>query len=148
MNINTTRFGSIEVDDRRVITFSDGILGFPRYKNYVLIQPGEESYFYWLQSVDTPDLAFVVTDPSLFVASYRVPLKNEQMQELELNSTEEAQVFVIVNKRDNMLTGNLQGPIVINVANCTGAQLVLSDRQFTTRVPLIELESGVEAMSA
>ena len=148
MIVNTSRFGKVEVDDQRVITFPKGLLGFPRYKRYVLIEPGEENYFFWFQAVDAPDLAFVVTDPSLFVPTYRVPIKAEQMRELGIESLEEAQVFVVVNKRQNVLTGNLQGPLVISVTNKLGEQLVLSDRRYTTRVPLVELTSGVEAMSA
>jgi flagellar assembly factor FliW len=148
MLVNTTRFGPVEVDDQRVITFPKGILGFPKYKTYVLLQPAEDSYFYWLQCVDTPDLAFVVTDPSLFVSSYKVPVKREQMTEMGLDSLDEAQVMVIVNKRGNLLTGNLQGPLVIHVNQRTGEQLVLSDRRFTTRVPLLELGAAVEAATA
>jgi flagellar assembly factor FliW len=148
MLVNTTRFGQVEVDPARIITFAKGLLGFPRYKNYALLQPGEDSYFYWLQSTDTPELAFVVTDPSLFVSSYRVPLKREQLQEMAMEAPEEAQVFVIVNKRGNLLTGNLQGPLVIHVQNRTGEQLVLSDRRFTTRVPLLELAANLAAASA
>ena len=148
MIVETTRFGKIEVDDQRVITFPKGLLGFPRYKRYVLIEPEEEHYFFWFQAVDAPDLAFVVTDPSLFVPTYRVPIKSEQMGELGIDSLDQAQVFVIVNKRGDLLTGNLQGPLVISVANRLGEQLVLSDRRYTTRVPLVELSSSVEAMSA
>ena len=110
--------------------------------------PDDDSYFYWLQSVELPELAFVVTDPRLFVSSYKIPFKREQMEELDLPSLDEAEVFVIVNKHDDMLTGNLQGPLVVNTNNRTGQQLVLSDRRFTTRVPLVELTSRVEAMSA
>ena len=148
MLVETTRFGKVDVDETRVITFSKGLLGFPRYKNYVLLQPAPDSCFYWLQSTDTPELAFVVTDPSLFVSSYRVPIKPEQMQEMGLEGIDQAQVFVIVNKRGDLLTGNLQGPLIIHVGQRTGEQLVLSDRRFTTRVPLLELHSGVEAVSA
>jgi len=148
MIVNTSRFGEVEVDESRVITFPKGLLGFPSYKQYVLIEPGQDTYFFWLQSVDAPDLAFVVTDPSLFVSTYKVPIKSEQMNELGMGSVEEAQVFVIVNKRDQTLTGNLQGPLVINVTTKVGEQLVLSDRRFTTRVPLMELGSPVSAMSA
>ena len=148
MLVQTTRFGPVEVDEQRIITFPKGLLGFPKYQRYVLLQPAEDSYFYWLQSAEAADLAFVVTDPSLFVASYRVPLKSEQMQELGMDKLEEAQVFVIVNKRGNLLTGNLQGPLVIHVGRRTGEQLVLSDRRFTTRVPLVELSAPVEAVSA
>jgi len=142
MQIDTTRFGKVEVDEGRVLTFPKGLLGFPQQQRYVLLEAGpagERSYFWWLQSVDTPELAFVVTDPSLFVPSYRVPLKGEQMQEIGIASPDEAQVFVIVNKRDRTLTGNLQGPLVIHVGRRIGQQLVLSDRRFTTRVPLVEV---------
>ena len=148
MIVNTSRFGKLEIDDQRVITFSKGLLGFPRYKRYVLIEPCEDNYFFWFQAIDAPDLAFVVTDPSLFVSTYKVPIKAEQMQELGIESLDQAQVFVIVNKRQEVLTGNLQGPLVISVANKLGEQLVLSDRRYTTRVPLVELSSGVVAMSA
>ena len=148
MQINTSRFGEIAVDDTRVLHFPKGLLGFPGYQDYVLIEAGQDSYFWWLQSVDLPDLAFVVTDPSLFVPTYKVPLKAEQMAEMQMQSLEEAQVFVIVNKRDNVLSGNLQGPLIVHVTRRTGEQLVLSDRRFTTRVPLIELSSQVHAASA
>jgi len=148
MLLNTTRFGQIEIDQQRVIRFPKGLLGFPRYKDYVLIEPSEESYFWWLQAIETPDLAFVVTDPSLFVPTYRVPIKQDQMSEMGLSSLEDAQVFVIVNKRENVLTGNLQGPLVVNVQSRTAEQHVLSDRRFTTRVPLMELGEQVHARSA
>jgi flagellar assembly factor FliW len=147
MIVNTTRFGQVEVDEQRLITFPKGILGFPQHKEYVLLEPAPDSYFYWLQCTETPELAFVVTDPSLFVSSYKVPIKPEQMEELGIASPEEAQVLVIVNKRDNVLTGNLQGPLVIHLRTRTAEQLVLSDRRFTTRVPLLELSQPVAAMA-
>lgn len=148
MLIETSRFGQVDVDESRVIRFAKGLLGFPKYKDYVLLEAGQDSYFWWLQSTQMPDLAFVVTDPSLFVPTYKVPLREDQMQEMGLGSIEEAQVFVIVNKRGTMLTGNLQGPLVIQVERRQGEQLVLSDRRFTTRVPLIEVGSNVQAASA
>jgi len=145
MLIETTRFGQVEVEEARVIRFPKGLLGFPRFKQYVLIESGKDSSFWWLQSIDLPELAFVVTDPSLFVPTYQVPVKPEQLSELGISSIEEAQVFVIVNKREHTLTGNLQGPLVVSVQQRLGEQLVLSDRRFTTRVPLIELGAPLAA---
>ena len=52
MIVNTSRFGQVRIDEDRIIRFPQGILGFPRYKRYTLIQPGQDSTFYWLQSVD------------------------------------------------------------------------------------------------
>lgn len=148
MKINSSRFGEIEVDDQRVMTFPKGLLGFPEYHRFVLIEAGQDSYFWWLQSVDQSDLAFIVTDPMLFIPTYKVPVKPEQISQLELDTIDDAQVLVIVNKRGETLTGNLQGPLVVNIKNCVGEQLVLSDRRFTTRVPLVEVKTAVHAQSA
>ncbi|MFQ5489664.1 MAG: flagellar assembly protein FliW [Phycisphaerae bacterium] len=139
MIIETSRFGQLEVDDQRLITFEQGILGFPNIKRYALIQTGEGSGFYWLQSVECTDLAFVVTDPRLFMADYVVPIKAEELTQIGLDSIEGTQVFIIVNKLDDLLTGNLQGPLVVNVATRVAKQLVLSDRRYSTRHPLMRV---------
>ena len=136
MQIQTSRFGPIDVDDQRVIQVPKGLLGFTDAHEFVLLESTDDSSFFWLQSTRTPDLAFVVTDPVLFVPTYRVPLKPEQMTEMGIQTTDDAQVFVIVNKRGQTLTGT----IVINVHTRQGEQLVLSDRRFNTRVPLLDLQ--------
>jgi flagellar assembly factor FliW len=139
MLIQTSRFGQLDVNRDRLIRFEEGILGFPRQREYALIQTGEGSGFYWLQSTDTPDLAFVVCDPRLFVTDYRVPVKVDDLENIGLSTADDAQVFVIVNKVDDLLTGNLQGPLVINVLSRQGRQLVLSDKRFSTRHPLMRI---------
>lgn len=139
MIIETSRFGQLEVDPTRLMTFDEGILGFPAQKQYALIQTGEGSGFYWLQSVCTRDLAFVVCDPRLFVADFQVPVKLEDLETIGLTTPEEAQVFIIVNKMNELLTGNLQGPLVVNVNTRKGRQLVLSDKRYSTRHPLMRI---------
>ena len=150
MLIETSRFGEIEVDEQRFITFEHGILGFPAEKRYALVQTAEGSGFYWLQAVDRPDLAFVVCDPRLFVADYRAPIKTEELKMIGLNDPERAQVFIIVNKVDDLLTGNLQGPVVVNVDSRDAKQLVLSDKRYSTRHPLMRLpqEDAVASRTA
>jgi flagellar assembly factor FliW len=139
MIIQTSRFGALEVNDERLISFEQGILGFPRQQVYALIQTGEGSGFYWLQAVDRAELAFVVCDPRLFVPDYRAPIKPEEMELLALADDGGAQVFIIVNKVGSLLTGNLQGPLVVNVQTRRARQLVLSDRRYSTRHPLMRL---------
>ena len=141
MEIVTSRFGTLNVDDERVITFSKGLLGFPDHTRYALIQTGEENYFFWLQSVDEPTLAFVVTDPSIFFKDYEVPIREETEQALQLTDNAFAQLFVICNKVGDWLTGNLLGPIVVNATNRLAHQVVLTDKKWTTRQPLMRLQA-------
>src|SRR5687768_17196482 len=86
IQIESSRFGTLVVEDERVITFPNGLLGFPDHKRFALIQTGEENYFFWLQSVDEPNLAFVVTDPSIFFKGYEVPLRGETRRDLGLDA--------------------------------------------------------------
>ena len=147
LEIQTSRFGRLTVDEERVISFPRGLLGFPSYERYALIQAGEDNYFFWLQCVDEPTLAFVVADPSIFFKGYDVPLKEETRQELDLTDDAFAQVFVICNKVDEWLTGNLLGPLVVNAANRTGQQVVLTEKKWSTRQPLMPLRSAEQPMA-
>ncbi len=140
MNVQTTRFGVVEIEDDKVISFPTGLLGFSSYKRYVLLQPDEDAIFFWLQSVDAPELAFVVTDPSMWASEYEVPIRRDQMDELGLGKIEEAQVLVIVNKRGEALTANLQGPLIVNTRHLKGQQLVLADKKWSTRFEIMAVE--------
>ncbi len=148
MNVETTRFGMVEVDDDRVIQFSAGLLGFSSYKRYVLLQPDDEGVFFWLQSVDSPDLAFVVSDPTLWVEGYEAAIRPEQMSDLDLSTIEDAQVFVIVNKYGQTLTANLQGPLVANTKNREAMQLVLAEKRWSTRHEILRLAEPAQAATA
>lgn len=148
MEVRTTRFGVVEIAEDRVITFPKGLLGFGQMKRYCLLEPGNDACFFWLQSLDDPTLAFVVTDPAFFVPEYTVPFREEQMLGLNLQRLEDAQVFVIVNKVDQQLTGNLQGPLVINTLTRAGEQVVLAEKKWTTRHPLVRVAAPARAMSA
>ncbi|MBS0198706.1 MAG: flagellar assembly protein FliW [Planctomycetes bacterium] len=129
----------VEVAEDRVITIPKGLLGFSKYTRYCLLEPGDDACFFWLQSLDEPGLAFVLTDPSLFVPDYSVPIRAEQMAELNITRLEDAQVFCIVNKVDGVLTGNLQGPLVVNTVTRAGEQIVLAEKRWTTRHTLVKV---------
>ena len=143
MDIHTTRFGVLSVEDERVMHFAQGLLGFPEHKTFALIQTGEENYFFWLQSVEDANLAFVVADPTTFFGEYGVPLREETLADIELADAAEAQTFVICNKVGDWLTGNLLGPIVVNATNRLAHQVVLTDKKWTTRQPLLRLQPEV-----
>lgn len=142
MLINTKRFGPLEVDGARIITFRNGLLGFPGHRRFALIQTSPDPVFFWLQSIDDPGLAFVVCDPLAFVPDYQVPVRRDDLQTLEMDEPNECQVLVIVNKVKGHLTANLLGPLVIGAGSLLGKQLVLSDKRYDTRHPLVPVSSA------
>ncbi len=146
MKVRTTRFGEVEIDPSRLLVFPHGLLGFARFRTFALLQPDDRGVFYWLQSVEDPELAFVVTDPTAWVTGYQVPIRTNELADLGLASADEATIFAIVNRRDGAITANLQGPLVLNALTRTGVQLVLSDRSWSTRHELVRLPGSAAAV--
>lgn len=147
MILQTTRFGAVEVDAQRLIEFPAGLLGFAHARRFALLQPDDRGVFFWLQSAENPDLAFVVTDPALWTDGFDAPLRPEQATEIGLADIADAQTFVIVNRRGGALTANLQGPLVISAVTRRGVQVVLAERRWSTRHELVRLE-GARVASA
>lgn len=134
MKITTARFGEITVEPEQIITFSQGILGFEGFHQYILIEQ-ENSLFSFLQCVDQPDLSFVVVMPELLRADYQVDLDPQSVEEMSFESAEDGRVLAIVTVPDNVaeMTANLQAPIVINIKQRVAMQIVLTDSKYHTR---------------
>ena len=141
MLIETTRFGTVEIDGSRVITFREGLLGFPQHRRFALIQTTDDAVFLWMQSVDDPALAFLVCDPLAFVPDYQVQIRTDDVKALELQDLTDCRVLAIVNKADGHWTANLLGPLVIGAHSLLAKQLVLSDKRYNTRHRLMPVSS-------
>jgi flagellar assembly factor FliW len=148
MDVATTRFGTVQVEADRVLEFAGGLLGFSSFTRFVLLQPDPEGIFLWLQSVDSPELAFVVTDPANWCEDFEAVIRREHLAQLDLSTVDEARILVIVNKYDDALTANLQGPLIVNINNRRGMQVVLADRRWTTRREIATLVAQTQRVSA
>ena len=152
MKVNTTRFGTIDVDEDQVVTLTEGMLGFSECGRFVMMDDEIGDPFMWMQSLEIPSLAFVVIDPAVILPSYHFSVKKEQIKGLETEDINELQVHVIVTMSANILdvTVNLQGPLVVNKEKRIGTQIVLNDPNFSTRHPLFtdQPETETEAIEA
>ena len=148
MKVQTTRFGTVEVDDSLILKFPYGLLGFEGYTQYALLYPYPyDDCFFWLQSTEAPELAFVVTDPVTWVPDYQPRIEMQTRLKLGLSTSSTPEIFVIVNFYEQPLTVNLQGPIVVNLGNHKAMQLVLADKRWTTRHEIVRLTTQ-ERLSA
>ena len=152
MKVQTTRFGTIEVQEDQVVALVDGMLGFSGCGRFTIMTDEIGEPFKWFQSLDIPSLAFVVIDPAAILPNYHFSVRRDQIKQLEVESVDDLQVYVIVTMSGNILdvTVNLQGPLVVNKKNRVGQQLVLNDPNFSTRHPLFtnQPENEAEAIEA
>ncbi|WGG45228.1 flagellar assembly protein FliW [Rossellomorea sp. DA94] len=135
MKIDTKYHGEIEVKSEDVLTFEHGIPGFGEEKQFVLLPLPENEWFHILQSVKTPQLGFVVTDPFVFYKDYDFELDEASVELLEDPVEKEVQVLSILTVRETLheSTVNLQAPIIINLANLKGKQVILRNSDYQTK---------------
>lgn len=124
MEVQTTRFGSIEVDSEDLIRFPAGLPGLQCCQLWVLLADVENEALGWLQSVAYPEIALAVVSPQRFVADYDLSLARSELESLKLPSLSDAQVFVVLNHSNQGMTLNLKAPLVINPALQLGRQVV------------------------
>ena len=135
MKVVTRYHGEKEVAPSEVIKFPKGIPGFEEESEFVLLPLTDDQVFLILQSVQSSELAFVVTDPFLFYQDYDFQLDEATVKALELESPSEVRVLTILTIKDPFkeTTVNLQAPIVINVHKNRGKQVVLNIDTYHTK---------------
>jgi len=139
--IETKPFGKMQIDERQILDFPDGILGFENYTQFALIEESQESPFKWLQSLTELDLAFIVIQPDLFAPDYRPVLGQEDLDGIGLVSLDEAVVMTIVtipNDNPQKMTANLQGPVIINPKNGKAKQFISKNENHPVRKMILE----------
>ncbi len=140
IKVKTTRFGEIEVQEKDLIELPHGLIVFPELKRYILLDHDKESPFKWLQSLDDGAIAFVIVNPLLFRPDFTVEVSEEEVSDLELKNEEDGVVSVIITMPTNPqnMTANLKAPLIFNLKNRKGKQLILSNPDYTTRHNIIE----------
>ncbi len=139
LRIKTSRFGEIEVDQARTLHFAEGILGFPEQKEYVILEHKPGSPFCWLQSMESPDLAFVMVDPLIVKADYLEGLSPSDRRWFETEDGLPKAVFTLVTVppgRVDRMTTNLLGPVVIDLKTHAARQVILANSGYSHRHPL------------
>ncbi len=143
VNIESTRFGALEVPDESVLEFPNGLIGLGGTR-YTLIAREESAPFLWLHSLDDPSLAIPVTNPWFFFSSYEVEVSDSEAERIGITDPSEADVYVTVRAAGAAedFTANLRAPILI--AEGKGHQVINEAPDADVRKPLFA-EVAVEA---
>lgn len=140
MKFRTTRFGEIEYPGEVIMTFPEGVLGFPAQRRYILLEHNAEgSPFKWLQSLDDPDLAFIVVEPFFLDPRYQFEIDLDTERTIGTVSAADCAVMCIVNVPQNhpiRMTANLKAPLLVNVETRLGRQVILGSQAYAISMPV------------
>jgi len=140
VTVETTRFGALQLEQSAIITFTQPIIGFQDYRRFTLIDGPENSGVTWLQSLDSPELAFLMLRPKLIIADYKVSLHPLELSELAVGSVDELETFslLVVPEDQRKVRTNLKAPILINQKRGLGKQTVLENSDYPIQFFLAE----------
>ncbi|PAQ12987.1 flagellar assembly protein FliW [Bacillaceae bacterium SAOS 7] len=135
MIIETKYHGQVKVEEEKIWTFTQGIPGFLEENQFTLLAFPDNDVFFILQSMNTPNLGFVVANPFAFFPDYEFQLDEATIETLQLKKAEEADIYTILTVQDpfEKTTANLQAPIVVNTENNAAKQTILNDSRYETR---------------
>lgn len=147
MQIHTLNFGDLDVTEEEILTFKEGLPGFPKIRRLVVLGPDTIKPFQYLQSIDDPPIALYTINPFIVDPAYEFRLTETDMVDLNSKDSSKLAVYAVVTipENPNEATLNLMAPIVINEQDKCGKQVILHESKYSVQHPLLQSNAENEA---
>jgi len=139
MLIHTVNFGNLEVPEDKIITFKEGVPGFPQIHRFAILEMDDLKPFQYLQALDDPPIALFVINPFMIDPTYEFRLTDSDMEDLSSTNSAELAVYAVatIPEDPSQATLNLMAPIVINDKDRCGKQVILHESKYSVKHPLL-----------
>ena len=133
----STRFGEVEYDPENLLHFPAGLIGLPNLRRFIVMPNKKNGPLFWIQSVDDPEMAFVLTDPTNFFLDYLVVPDHGERQTLKIEESDECYTLTVVTvPPDQSITINLAAPILFAPKTNRAIQIIIEGGTFSSKTPL------------
>jgi flagellar assembly factor FliW len=129
MQIQSTRFGQLEISHSDLIFMPHGLIGFEEYRHWVLLASKESEELAWLQSVALSHVALPMISPRRFVPNYRLQVQRRDLDLLQMHAKDQVYVLASLSKQGNHWTTNLKSPVILNSTRRLAVQVIVIDDQ-------------------
>lgn len=146
MEVKTKSQGTVEVPEERLVTMPRGLFGFELYTEFALVE-SEYQPFWWLQSLQDRNLAFLLIDPFIICRDYEIDIDDASLSAIDIGNPSDVFVMAIVTVPHDggPITANFQGPVVFNRKNRRAMQAVSGDGRWTTKFDIVAALRAREA---
>jgi flagellar assembly factor FliW len=140
MKVNTKFFGELEVEEKDIITFEEGIPGFSDLNKYLMFHDDNNEYFEYLQAVENGNVCFIIISPFLIMPDYSIDLSNDIVKKLGVEEEKDVVLYSIVTIPEDMtkMTANLKAPLIINAKNRKAIQEVIDEEGYSIKHRIIK----------
>lgn len=138
-----TRFGEVEYDPENLLLFPAGLIGFPNLRKFVVMPNKKAGPLFWIQSVDDPSFAFVLTDPTNFFLDYLVVPDDGERQHLQIDDNDPCFVLAVVTVPPGQdISLNLAAPILFSPKSNRAIQVILENGQYSSKTSLPQMKAA------
>jgi flagellar assembly factor FliW len=123
------------------VSFPLGIPGFVESKHFVFVQRSEEHPFAWMRSIEEPELGFAVVEAYHLMPDFSFEVDDKELEVIGSPSPENCAVFFIIKLERSAkvkITANTRAPILINIKDRKGRQVILPSDKPTSEVMTFE----------
>ncbi|MCC0632898.1 MULTISPECIES: flagellar assembly protein FliW [unclassified Clostridioides] len=126
------------------VTLKKGILGFENLREYELLDIENNDILKEFNSTEEDCIGFIVVSPFEIIKEYEIVLNQDTIEKLEVKSPNDIMLLNIITLGQTLeeSTVNMKAPIVINVRNNFGMQIILQDEKYSIRHPLLRGDGG------
>ena len=140
IEVDTVRFGKIEVSQENILLFPKGLIGFEHLKRYVLLDSQKGPSIQWLQAVDDPAVAFLVSDPKTFLPHFEIAVSGTTCRQgsAEKNALDSMKMLTLlhIDRQKQLLHLHVQAPLLVDPGSRKGIQVVTDADTPTVSIPL------------
>ncbi len=129
MQITSSRFGLLSIEQSDIILMPHGLIGFESSRHWVLLSNTNNASVAWLQSIALAHVAVPVVSPRRFDSEYRVQVSKRDLSQLHLRQQDAVYVLSVVSRNQDLLTANLKSPILLNATRQIAVQIITTDSQ-------------------
>jgi flagellar assembly factor FliW len=140
VEVVTSRFGTVRVPEERIFFFPRGLIGFEHLKRYARLDSTKGPSIQWLQAVDDPETAFLVSEPTTYLPSFELKIgqsdapggasQGPDLQRLETLT------ILHVDRENQSLHVHVQAPLLLDPETRKGVQVVTDAENATVSIPL------------
>ena len=139
LTIESTRFGTVDIDDTIVLTLEQGMIGFPDLAPLRDPQAARGLGLHVAALHRDPSLAFPIVLPWVFYWDYEVDLSDEDMAAIGVERADQISIYCVVNVGADVraATINLFSPIVVNNGDRRARQVINTGRRLLDARPAV-----------
>ena len=138
MLVKTKYFGDIDLQEDKIITFEQGIMGFESCKRYTIlfdIEGENKPSISWLQCLDEQSLALPVINPFLIKNDYNPVVVDELLKPIGEINEQNLIILLSLTVPSDMtkLSVNLKAPFIINSDTRKGCQIIVENQEYEVK---------------